>query len=96
MSTHDGYTNAVMKPPEENLSRRRPEVTPPLTGENLPQSVWQGEFTIFGVTLHCHVLSDGKRIIEADDLAALFEGRASGPTDQAELERFARWRIERP
>jgi hypothetical protein len=63
----------------------------------IPQPVWSGEFTLFGVTLHCHVLSDGQRIIEADDVADLFEamGGALDEIDQAGIEELARWMHEK-
>jgi hypothetical protein len=57
-----------------------------------PVSVWQGELRMSGVTLHVHVLSDGQRIIEADDLAALMKAWAQGaPVDEAEAAAFAHW-----
>jgi hypothetical protein len=37
------------------------------------QTVWSGTFTIFGIVLHCHILSDGRRVIEAHDLEDLFK-----------------------
>lgn len=53
-------------------------------GENdIPVSVWRGEFTLFGVKLHCHVLSDGRKIIEADDIAKLFSAKPIDPDDAA-------------
>ena len=57
-----------------------------------PVSVWQGELTMSGVTLHVHVLSDGSRIIEAADLEALMAAWARGvPVDEEEAAAFARW-----
>lgn len=57
-----------------------------------PVSVWQGELRMSGVTLHVHVLSDGTRIIEADDLAALMKAWEQGvPLDDAEAAAFAHW-----
>jgi hypothetical protein len=60
----------------------------------LPHPIWSGEFVVFGTTLHCHVLSNGHRIIEADDVARLFAaiGNADLHADvPAEAEQFARW-----
>ena len=55
-------------------------------------SVWQGEMRLLGVTLLCHVLDDGTRIIEAPDMHALLEAMSrGGPVDDAEMEAFARW-----
>jgi len=57
-----------------------------------PVSVWQGEFTMSGVTLHCHVLDDGTRIIEAADVQALMDAWAAGAdVDEEEAAAFARW-----
>lgn len=57
-----------------------------------PVSVWQGEMTLLGVVLHLHVLDDGTRIIEADDMAALAEAMGrGGPVDEDEIAAFARW-----
>jgi hypothetical protein len=62
-----------------------------------PVSVWQGELTMSGVTLHVHVLDDGTRIIEAADLHALMQAWEQGaPLDEAEAEAFARWQREEP
>jgi len=60
---------------------------------SIPIAKWSGTFTLFGVVLHCHVLSDGRPIIEADDVEALFAamGEPGSTVDTAELERFARW-----
>ena len=41
--------------------------------EEFPHSVWQGSFVLFGVTLQCHVLDDGQRIIEQASVDALFD-----------------------
>jgi hypothetical protein len=67
-----------------------------MNDDDIPISTHQGEFTLFGVTLHCHVLSDGQRVIEADDINRLFEAMAEPCTmDVADVktavEAFARW-----
>ena len=57
-----------------------------------PVSVWQGEIPMSGVILHVHVLSDGQRIIEAEDVHAFMEAMASGAEpDENEVTAFARW-----
>ncbi len=57
-----------------------------------PVSVWHGELTLLGVTLHLHVLDDGLRIVEAEDMAALVEAMGrGGPVDEDEIAAFARW-----
>lgn len=62
---------------------------------SIPRAIASATFTIFGVTLHCHVLDDGTRVIEEQDVAALIDsfGAPAGhlDLDDPELERFARW-----
>ena len=42
--------------------------------------------------MRCYVLDDGMRIIDADDLARLFEAWDNDvPLDLAEVEAFAKW-----
>jgi hypothetical protein len=58
----------------------------------VPVAVWSGEMRLLGVTLHCHVLDDGTRIIEAGDMVALLEAmERGGPVDEGEMAAFARW-----
>ena len=48
--------------------------------------------TLLGVDLHLHVLDDGTRIIEAQDMVALLGAmERGGPVDEAEVAAFARW-----
>lgn len=63
------------------------------SGMEVPVSVWEGSFRLFGVEVRCHTLSDGRRIIETDSLRDLLnamatEKDADGP---GELEAFSRW-----
>jgi hypothetical protein len=39
---------------------------------NIPKAVSENELTIFCKRLRCYVLEDGQRIVNADDVAALF------------------------
>ena len=62
---------------------------------DVPHSVWQGSFRVFGVDIKCHVLSDGQRVIEAESMHNLMEAMANGSldpmdTDNSEVE-FANW-----
>lgn len=58
----------------------------------MPVSVWQGEMSLLGVTLHLHVLEDGTRIVEAQDMVALLDAMEhGGPVDEDEMAAFARW-----
>jgi hypothetical protein len=61
---------------------------------DVPTSVWQGSFQLFGVEVKCHVLSDGQRIIEADSMENLMEamGIPGATLDHAEIEKFTKWR----
>lgn len=57
--------------------------------EDIPRAIWSGSFQIGGVEVHCHVLENGQRVIDADSLKALFGGDAdltSGDTAS-----FAAW-----
>ena len=57
-----------------------------------PVSVWSGEMTLLGVVLHLHVLDDGTRIVEAQDMVALLEAMGrGGPVDEDEMAAFACW-----
>jgi hypothetical protein len=58
----------------------------------VPVSVWSGEMQLLGISLHLHVLDDGTRIVEAEDMAALLEAmEQGGPVDESEMAAFARW-----
>lgn len=57
---------------------------------DLPHAVWSGVFRIWGVTLHCHVLSTGERVIDAGDIEALF-ARRDDLGDVGDLEAMMRW-----
>lgn len=61
------------------------------------RSVWQGTFQVFGVEVKCHVLSDGRRIIEEDSVVALLQAMDVGlnPVDDEMLE-LAKWLLEVP
>lgn len=58
-----------------------------------PKSIWSGSFFIGGIELHCHVLDNGKRIIEAQDVDALFNamGLESFELKEDSLQEFIRW-----
>ena len=64
--------------------------------ERLPVAVWEGTFTLFGVTLHCATLDTGQRVIEADDIVALFDamgadGAVSNDGSEAAIQQFGLW-----
>lgn len=56
----------------------------------LPETVWSGSFWLGDVEMKCHVLSTGDRIIEADSLAELFDGR-NIDIDPKQMEDFSKW-----
>lgn len=63
---------------------------------DVPHSVWQGSFSVFGVEVKCHVLDDGQRIIEIDSMKALLAAMAgdnniTSPGESPDLTEFARW-----
>lgn len=57
--------------------------------EALPHAVWTGVFVVWGVELHCSVLSNGMRVIDADDVERLFRQGATG--DDGDLAKLKRW-----
>lgn len=67
--------------------------------KKIPTAIGSSAFTIFGVTVKCHVLDDGQRIVDADDVAAMFRameqpslsGDLSRVALDDELKGFARW-----
>jgi hypothetical protein len=66
-----------------------PEAEPP-TAERLPTAVHSSTLKLSGVELRCHVLDDGRRIIDADDLARLFEAWGNDvPLHLDEVEQIA-------
>ena len=67
-----------------------PQTTPARDGERyeVPFATHSGVVTIGGVDMHVHQLSDGRRIIEADDVARFFS-EAMNITPE-EIDRLAR------
>jgi len=63
--------------------------------DRIPKAVWEGEFVIFGVRLRCYVLDDKNRLINADDVARLFEvmGQEGNvmPADEEAIRDFSMW-----
>ena len=66
-----------------------------MSDDHLPQSIWSGSFTLFGVEIECHILDDGQRIIEAESIERLFEAMARVDDRKApepdEMDSFGRW-----
>ena len=60
-----------------------------------PVSIWQGTFNVFGVALRCHILSDGRRIIEADSVTKLLDVWAGAESEIAVeapgIDAFLKW-----
>ena len=64
---------------------------------DIPTAIWDGTFTVFGVELKCFVLDNGKRIIEAESMAALFEAMGNGSNDDpGDLADYQRWQTAQP
>ena len=58
----------------------------------LPTAVWEGEFIVFGVTVKCYVLDDGRRIIEAESMKRLLDAMYHGDCEMnADFSKFAGW-----
>jgi hypothetical protein len=67
------------------------------TDATIPTAVRSATFTLFGVELRCHVLSDGRRVIDAESFENFMAMMAAAPhagteADLAEAQRFARWK----
>ena len=64
-----------------------------MTTSDIPDSVWEGTFRLFGVDVRCHILSDGRRVIESESMRDLFEAmEGEGDVDaMAALDGFVRW-----
>ena len=65
------------------------------TVERVAQAVWSGSFRIFGCTVLCHTLDDGRRIVDAESMNALLEcltqGVATMDPGDGQLAAFTRW-----
>jgi len=57
------------------------------------KEVWSGTLEVAGVDLQCHVLDDGRQIVETGNMQDLFEAWANGekPADQHELDQMMAW-----
>lgn len=49
-----------------------------MSADELPRSLRQGTVRLFGVDVEVHHLDDGRRIITADSMTALFEAMGKG------------------
>lgn len=58
---------------------------------DIPKAVWSGSFLLFGVEMKCHVLEDGRGIIEADSMAQFLEALECGGADPGDVVGFANW-----
>jgi hypothetical protein len=56
--------------------------------DDLPEAVWEGSFQVFGVPVRAYILSDGRRILNADDVHALLadERGGCGTAEEAEAD----------
>jgi len=65
-----------------------------MTTDEIPNAVWEGTFSVFGLTLRCYTLDNGQRIINADDFHDLMERLQAGSDEDLmspEMEVFAKW-----
>lgn len=61
---------------------------------DLPAAIAEASFNLFGVPLRCYVLDNGQRIVDADDVAALFDAMANGDGSEPSndgLDKLAKW-----
>ena len=61
---------------------------------DIPKAIWEGSFKIFGIDIKCATLEDGRRIILAESMDALFEVMATGDTtsNTADFAAFYAWK----
>lgn len=59
--------------------------------DHLPRAVWSGSFMIGEIEMRCHVLEDGRRIIDAESMEALLGGDALGDDTADAFAEFMRW-----
>lgn len=61
--------------------------------EDLPTVVSEATFTVGGIQVRCYVLTNGQRVINADDFESLMEFLHSGQTvvEVEEYEKLQRW-----
>ena len=58
----------------------------------LPRTIWSGEFNLGGVTMKCHTLDNGQRVIEQDSVLEFFAAIEAGlELDQGALKAFGGW-----
>lgn len=62
-----------------------------------PVAVWSGAFTVFGVEIHCHTLSDGRRIVEEESMDRFMKAMGiDDSNDPGDLVDYFRWLNEKP
>jgi hypothetical protein len=60
--------------------------------DDLPRSVWSGEFKLGSVTMKCHTLDNGQRVIEQESVLEFFAAIEAGAViDHDAMEAFGRW-----
>ena len=63
--------------------------------DKTPESIWQGEFRLSpDLTMKCHVLSDGTRMIEEQSVIAFLKWLENGESidaDMDEFKKFVKW-----
>ena len=62
-----------------------------MTEEKLPVAVATSEVTIGGRTLRCHVLDDGRRVVEGPGMDDLVAAMIRGDLPQQDAAAFAEW-----
>lgn len=61
----------------------------------IPKAIASKEFKIFGVTVKCHVLEDGRRIVEEQSVADMLNAMSTPDRpNMDEIESFHRWMRE--
>lgn len=66
-----------------------------MSEERLPRAVWSGTVRVGSLELECHVLEDGRRIIEAASLERFFAALEENEThiSPGDFDEFAAWYV---
>jgi hypothetical protein len=71
---------------------------PPPPETKRPKAVWEGSFKLFGVVVHCYVLDNGARIVDAADIHTMMAAMSgwnisNRANDNEQMAAFNRWRL---
>jgi hypothetical protein len=63
-----------------------------MADDDLPRIVWSSEFKLGAVTMKCHILDNGQRVIEQESMLEFLAAiEADTPIDYDAMRAFGRW-----